>query len=67
MEAPDGVEATLRENENGSFLFILNHNNEASDIVIPCSGVDLIKNTSYAEGQKVTLASKDVLIIKKEK
>ena len=67
MEAPDGIEATVRENENGSFLFILNHNNEASDIVIPCNGTDIIKNMTFQKGQKVTLASKDVLIIKKIK
>lgn len=66
LEAADGIEATVRENENGSFLFILNHNEEATDIVLPYSGINLIDGKAYRADTSVSLASKDVMIIKKE-
>ena len=67
MQTPDGVEATVRENEKGSFLFILNHREEPAEITIPAGGTDLIKNITYHAGESVTLASKDVIILKKIK
>ena len=67
MQTPDGVEATVRENEKGSFLFILNHREEPAEISIPADGTDLIKNITYHAGESVTLASKDVIILKKIK
>lgn len=67
MQTPDGVEATVRENEKGSFLFILNHREEPAEITIPADGTDLIKNITYHAGESVTLASKDVIILKKIK
>ena len=67
MQTEDGVEATIRENENGRFLFILNHKEEAAQVLIPTKGRDLIKNIEHHEGESVTLAPKDVIIIKKTK
>lgn len=64
MEAPSQVEVTQRENENGKFLFILNHSNEAKEILIPYTGVDLITAKTYQKNQKIELTSKDVLILK---
>lgn len=66
MEAADGIEATVRENENGRFLFILNHNEEATNIVLPYSGMNLLDGKVYQSGEAISLESKDVIIIKKE-
>lgn len=64
MEVPSEVEVTQRENENGKFLFILNHSNETKEILIPHYGTDLITGKAYKEKQKIQLESKNVLILK---
>ncbi len=63
MTAPEGIEATLRENEKGKFLFILNHNDEATDIVLPQGGKNLLDDSIHQAGEKLSFASKDVMII----
>lgn len=64
---PENVEATVRANENGSFLFLLNHGNEAADIVVEKAGTDIITGVSYEEGDKMTLYKNDVAIIRRNK
>lgn len=63
LKAPAGIEATVRKNENGSFLFVLNHNDTDTEVVLPDGGTDLITGRSYPAGETVVLASKDVLIL----
>lgn len=57
------VEATVRENENGRFLFLLNHADDTRSAVIPEDGAEIITGRKYAKGERVEIASKDVLII----
>ncbi len=64
MDAPDGIEVTRRVNENGTFIFILNHTEEPQVMAIPFAGCDLLGGKSYEEGDALTLAAKDVSIIK---
>lgn len=65
LKAPEGIEAVVRENENGSFLFILNHNDADTAVTLADSGTDIITETAYAAGAQVTMAPKDVLILRK--
>ena len=64
MDAPDGIEVTRRVNKNGTFIFILNHTEEPQVMAIPFAGCDLLGGKSYEEGDALTLAAKDVSIIK---
>ncbi|MCM1184381.1 MAG: beta-galactosidase [Roseburia sp.] len=64
LRAPAGIEATLRKNENGSFLFVLNHNDAETAVVLPDGGTDIITGKTYAAGAQVAMAPRDVLILK---
>ncbi len=40
--APAGVEAVRRRSEDGSFLFLLNHNGEPAEVSVPAPALDLL-------------------------
>lgn len=61
METPEGVEAASRENENGKFIFLLNHTNEEKIVELPGEGTELISDTKVV-GQLV-LGAYDVKIL----
>lgn len=63
METPVGVEAAIRENKNGSFLFLLNHSNEEQTVTLPFAGHDRLHDCDYHEGAAITLKAKDVAIV----
>lgn len=65
IDTPKGVEATLRENKNGTFLFLLNHTDTEQSVKLVTGGTDVIRNVDYTDGDRVTLAAKDVVIIQK--
>jgi beta-galactosidase len=56
------VEVTRRVNEQGSYLFILNHNNTEVTLTMESDGTDLLRGVSYVKGQTVSLPAKDVMI-----
>ncbi len=60
-----GVEATIRENENGRFLFLLNHTEEPKKAVIPEGGQILIgeKDRKIRENGEVVISGKDVMLV----
>ena len=66
-ETPEGVEVTLRENEKGSFLFLLNHNNDAVSVVLEKDGTDLLMEKQYKAGDSIALEKYGVAIIYREK
>lgn len=66
LDTPKGVEAAVRENENGVFLFLLNHTDEEQSVRLVFGGTDIIRNADYVEGDIVNLAAKDVLILRKK-
>ncbi|MDE6608781.1 MAG: beta-galactosidase [Lachnospiraceae bacterium] len=66
LDTPRGVEATVRENENGVFLFLLNHTDEEQSVKLVFGGTDIIRNAEYTEGDIVNLAAKDVVILRKK-
>lgn len=65
-ETPEGVEAVERENEKGSFLFLLNHREDAADVILEKGGVDILTDRKYEKGEKVHLEKADVAIIRRE-
>jgi beta-galactosidase len=64
QKTPVCVEATLRENENGKFLFLLNHGEGMETVNLERGGADLITGKVYAAGDGLTLEKKDVTILK---
>ena len=59
----NNLEATERVNENGRFLFLLNHGEEAIRVGLEHNGTELITGKAYKAGEQVILAHKDVKII----
>lgn len=66
IDTPKGVEATVRENKNGSFLFLLNHSEEEQTVALPVGGHDCIHDCDYNEGDSLKIAAKDVVILQKK-
>lgn len=60
---PAGVEATLRINESGSYLFLLNHNPDAVTFSLTEGGEDILTGKSYQSGEEITLEKAGVAII----
>lgn len=67
MQTPEGVEATVRENANGTFLFLLNHTNEEKDILMGDNCVEVITGRGIKVGESLRLNGKDVAILKMTK
>ena len=61
-EAPLGVDAVRRKTEEASFLFVLNHNEEAVEIRIPGPGWDLLTGTEHASN--LVLGPLEVAVLK---
>ena len=61
---PDGVEVTLRENENGSFLFLLNHRTEETSFPLQCGGTELLSEKNYHAGELLSLPGRGVAILR---
>lgn len=55
MKAYDNIEVTIRENENGKFLFIINHNEFEKSLIMEYSGENILDGTSLVKGDQITL------------
>lgn len=64
LESVEGVEVTERSNENGRFLFLLNHNETPVRIMIEKNCVDLLTGDEYLEGERIKIEARDVKILK---
>ena len=57
------IEATVRENEKGSFLFLLNHGDGVDSVTLKQGGTDLLSGWEYEAGTMVSLEAKGVALI----
>ncbi|MDE7007211.1 MAG: Beta-galactosidase C-terminal domain, partial [Lachnospiraceae bacterium] len=57
--------ATVRENENGNFLFLLNHRGNTVNVILESDGEDLLTGKEYQAGDRVTLDKAGVVILKR--
>ena len=62
-DTPDCVEVTSRSNDNGTFLFFLNHDDASHEVKLNVSGKDLLTDTLYRSGDTLTLAAKGAAIL----
>lgn len=60
LETPENIEVTRRENEKGSYLFILNHKDREEKVFLKEKGKDLLEGVEVTE---VDIEAKDVKII----
>lgn len=63
VDTPEGVEAVIRENETGSFLFLLNHRSGTANVTFEREGIDLISGKFYQAGDRLTLEKAGVAIL----
>ena len=63
IQAPEGIEATLRKNKNGEFLFLLNHTKEPFLVKMEKDGKNILTGCSYRAGDPIALKEADVAII----
>lgn len=63
IETPEGVEATLRQKNEKSYLFLLNHSDEKKTLTIDRSCEDLLSGNKYSSGDPAEMKPKDVLIL----
>jgi beta-galactosidase len=60
---PD-VEAVARYRDDVGYLFLLNHGEADSSVVVDADGVSLLTRAQVKAGERITLAPKDVVILK---
>ena len=65
LRTPEGVEAAGRENENGSFVFLLNHTEEEKWVFFPWDGEELLGGDVLRAGEEVMLAPRGVMVVRK--
>lgn len=69
--AQEGIEATRRVKthcvkEEREFIFVLNHNKEDTEIVIPFTCYDLLTDTQFTAGTHFKLPAAGVLVLEKK-
>ena len=62
----DGLEAAVRVNENGRFLFLLNHGEKRTEVTAEQKCTDLISGEACEAGESISLEKNDVKILKME-
>lgn len=60
----ENVEFTVRTNEKGSYLFVLNHNAEPVTITWDYDGTDIVSEEEYHAGNTYELKARDVRIVR---
>lgn len=65
-EPQKNLEATERVNENGRFLFLLNHGEEEIQVELEKDGTELLEKKEYHAGDRIVLKAKDVKIIQEK-
>ena len=64
LNTPTGVEAALRRNESGDFLFLLNHNADTALTTLDRDGEELLTGRKLRAGECLELKAKGVAIVK---
>ncbi len=62
LNAPKGVEVTCREKDGKRWLFVLNHNEDAVELTVDFSAIDVITGNAVSAGV-LTLQGRGVLIL----
>lgn len=63
IQAPEGIEATVRKNEKGEYLFLLNHTNDPLSVQMEKAGKDILSENHYEAGESIVMKAAGVAII----
>ncbi len=63
QHTPAGVEAAVRENAGGRYLFLLNHTAEEKTVVLEESYKDLLNGRTYAKQEEIVLEARGVYLL----
>lgn len=63
QHTPAGVEAAVRENAGGRYLFLLNHTAEEKTVVLEESYQDLLNGRTYAKQEEIVLEARGVYLL----
>ncbi len=63
MKTPEGVEASVRRNQKGEVLFLLNHSGEEKKVLLEEDYLDLLGKDRLHKGDFVTLTKNDVKLL----
>jgi len=61
----EGIEATRRIKDGKEIIFVLNHNKEDTEIVIPFACRDLLTDRDFTAGERYVLAVAGVMVLGK--
>lgn len=64
MKSYKNVEVAIRENENGEFLFLLNHNATSTSLIMEYQGVNILTDKEVTKGDEIVLEPWDSMIFK---
>ena len=64
LQVEEGIEVTSRENENGKFYFVMNHNAAEKQIVLPEGKWENLIG-AQPENEKLILKARDVAVLKR--
>ena len=59
------MEAAARENENGSFVFLMNHTEEEKWVFFPWDGEEMLGGEVLRAGEEVMLTPHGVMVVRK--
>ena len=65
QQTPFGVEAAVRENANGTYLFLLNHTTEKKTVVLEGDYEDLLEGCSCNCHDEIVLEKKGVRLLRR--
>ncbi|WP_406250314.1 beta-galactosidase [Microbacterium sp. M] len=63
LSAPADVEVVERRSEAASYLFALNHSDEARNVVLEREAIDRLTGVAYSSGHTLELAPQDVAVL----
>lgn len=64
IDAPYAIEAAIRSNGNGTFIFLLNHSDQMLECTAPDVLIDILSDQKYDKNETIGIAAKDVMILK---
>jgi beta-galactosidase len=63
--AQEGIEAARRVKDGKEFIFVLNHNKQNTDVIIPFACRDLLTDKVFSPSERFTLSTAGVMILAK--
>ena len=65
--APENLEVTVRENDNGRFIFLLNHDSNEICFESDMTGVDMLSGNQITAGKAMTIPGYGVVVLKQNR